>query len=197
MVTRGNIFMASMLAMAAVGALAVLALSGCSGGPPSSLWTYTNPALKFALNEPPGWTLRETTGSVTVMMTGPAALGGGRPTANVVVEPTIETLDAYVERNVQTMQEAYKIRGFKVISRESRLVHDARPEREARGIVLTLEESVLGDEAAPRTVRQRQLYAVVGGRAYTLTVTATPDTFAECEPAFTALFGSFTVGYGE
>jgi hypothetical protein len=50
-------------------------------------------------------------------------------------------------------------------------------------------------EAVGRPVEQRQLYVVAAERAYIVTATATPETFAAEEPDFDICFRSFRAGW--
>ena len=146
--------------------------------------TYSNPSLNFSLTVPEGWTVRDTSGPVALVVTGPAADDGSRPNVNVVVEPSAATLDEFARQTLESLQHTYKDKGFKLIAEGPQ-----GDRRKAPHVYATFEESATG-----RTVKQRQLYVIGNGRAYTVTATATPETFAEYEPEFEAVFRSFRAG---
>jgi hypothetical protein len=197
--SRGNRVAACV--MAAAGVMAAALLGGC-GGLPGGAKTYSNQSLKFSLTVPAGWTIRETTGSTPVFLAGPAAADGSQPNVTVVVGSFGGNLDEFVDDTLATYQKLYTNKGFKLIGgREPRTLANG-----GKAVAATFEESVIGareksagtpGESAHggsdvlRTVRQRQLYVVSGGRTFTVTATATPGTFAEFEADFEAVFASF------
>jgi hypothetical protein len=178
-------------AAAALALCATFVLSGC--GPSSQPTTYSNPTQRFSMTVPAGWTCRETTGAMTVILTGPASPSGSQPNVNVEVAPTAhwETLDKFAQRTRDTLQPAYRNDGFTLIAEEPLTLADG-----TRAASLTFEQSIVGPSPDVRaTVRQRQVYVVAFDRVYTLTATAAPETFEACAPQFAEIFQSFHAGW--
>lgn len=165
--------------------LAVLALAGCSAGLPPDVAKLgcVNHAQRFALDVPPGWSTRETTGPAALIATGPQGPGDSRPSLNVTVTPVADgtTLEDFVQTGRGNLE---RLPGFMVISEE------AAEAGTRRAWTLTFEASPAG-----RPVRQRQLYVVTGGRGYVVTATALPEQFAAEEANFDACFRSFRAGW--
>ena len=165
--------------------LAALALAGCSGGLPPDVAQlgYVNRQERFAMDVPAGWTVREMTGTTPVILSGPESAGAGRPNINVTVVPSCDGVT--LEDLVQTSRKGLaRLPGFRL---------DSEGEAAAgshRAWTATFEESSPG-----RTVRQRQLYVVAGGRGYIATAAALPEGFAAQEPNFDACFRSFRAGW--
>ena len=176
----------STAALLLVAALALaIALPGCAGGLPPDVAQlgYVNRDQRFALNVPAGWTVREMTGTTPVILSGPESAGAGRPNINVTVVPSCDGVT--LEDLVQTSRKGLaRLPGFRL---------DSEGEAAAgshRAWTATFEESSSG-----RTVRQRQLYVVAGGRGYIATAASLPEGFAAQEPDFDACFRSFRAGW--
>jgi len=172
--------------------LAALALAGCSGGLPPDVAQlgYVNRDQRFALNVPAGWTVREMTGTTPVILSGPESPQGGRPNINVTVVPSWDGLT--LEDLVQASRKGLaRLPGFRLDSEgEAAAQYGGVRPGSHRAWTATFEESSPG-----RTVRQRQLYVVAGGRGYIATATALPEGFAAQEPNFDACFRSFRAGW--
>jgi len=156
-------------------------LSGCGKSADDGGTVFSNPSLGFSITVPRGWTARDSSGQVTLVVTGPAAEDGSRPNVNVVVEPRSTSLDYFVKETLESLQQTYKDKGFRIISQERRI-----KDGQESATCVTFEESATG-----QTVRQRQLYAVGLDRVFTVTATATPDTFAKYETEFDSMFAHF------
>jgi len=164
------------------GAALALAIGGCGGGAPGDIagLDYVNPTYCFAMNVPPGWTVREGSGMPAVFVTGPRTAAGFQANVNVVVESVRPgmTLEEYVA--------SYKPeREFKLLSEEPRERPGGR-----KTYVLTYRQ---GAFSVPLT--QRQLYLVAGERAYVVTATVPADSFADEEANFEVCFQSFRAGW--
>lgn len=169
------------------GLLALAAVEGCDTGLPPEVARlgFVERELKFALDVPAGWTYRESRGTVAVVLTAPGAEDAAHPNVVVVVTPaggllTADDLAAAGRDSLQTLK------GFREISDEPRKLADGRDAR-----VLTFDHAALGSP-----VRQRQLYAVAGGRAYTVTATApSPEAFEAHQADFETVLGSFRAAW--
>ncbi|MBE3098676.1 MAG: DcrB-related protein [Planctomycetes bacterium] len=165
--------------------LAALALAGCSAGLPPDVAElgYVNRDQRFALNVPAAWAVREMTGTTPVILSGPESAGAGRPNINVTVVPSCDGVT--LEYLVQTSRKGLaRLPGFR-LETEGETAAGSH-----RAWTATFEESSSG-----RTVRQRQLYVVAGGRGYIATAASLPEGFAAQEPNFDACFRSFRAGW--
>jgi len=175
-----RLFMA--LSLAALAALA----AGCASGLPPDVAKlgYVHRQLRFAMNVPAGWTIRDTSGTAAVFVVGPTGADGMQPNVNVVVESggaavTLEELARTCQR------EAEALKGFKLLGNESCTLAGNR-----KAWVLTFEHSALG-----QTLRERQLLVLAGNRSYIVTATASPEAFAANEADFETVLKSFRAGW--
>ena len=163
-----------------------LAIGGCGGGAPDDVagLDYVNPAYRFAMNVPPGWTVREGSGMPAVFVTGPRMAEGFQANVSVVVESVHPgmTLEEYV---ASYKLELEVLRELKLLSEEPRERPGGR-----KTYVLTYRQ---GAFSVPLT--QRQLYLVAGERAYVVTATVPSDSFAGEEANFEVCFQSFRAGW--
>ena len=166
--------------------LAALCLAGCNVGLPPDVAKlgYVSRPHRFAMNVPPGWTVQESGGPAVVIVRAPERSGEVRPNVTVTVTPTppgaaLATVVAGAKQGVGAF------RGFKQMSEDSRTLADGRPAH-----LLTFRQEAFGQPLV-----QRQLYAVAGDRVYTVTATASPETFASEEPNFETVFRSFRAGW--
>ena len=166
-------------------AFAVLA-AGCGSGLPADVATlgYVNRPLRFAMNVPTGWTVRESSGLADVFVLGPETAGAVRPNVTVLVEPgrtalTLEELVRHSRQQLGTLQ------GFKLLGEGSRKLADGR-----MAWVMTFEQTSLGEP-----LKARQLLVLARERAYVVTATASPATFAEREADVETVLESFRAGW--
>jgi hypothetical protein len=165
--------------------LAALAMAGCSAGLPPDVAKlgHVNRNLRFGLDVPQGWSVRETSGAAALIATGSQASSDGRPSVNVTVTPLADgtTLEEFTQASRRSLA---RLPGFKLLSEE------AASAGARRAWTVTFEESSAG---AP--VREKQLFVVTGGRGYVLTATALPQGFAVQEANFDVCFRSFRAGW--
>jgi len=166
-------------------ALAAL-VAGCGIGLPPDVASlgYVNRPLRFAMNVPAGWTVRESTGMVDLFVLAPETPGAVRPNVNVLVEPgrtalTLEELVRTSRRQVETLK------GFKLLAEGPRTLAGGR-----KAWVITFEQASLG-----QPLIERQLYVLAGERAYVATAAASPATFAEREADFEIVLQSLRAGW--
>jgi len=166
--------------------LTLLALAGCSGpsSPAGEAGHYLNLANRFEIQAPPGWTVRESGGTAVVLMTAPSAGEAVRPNLNVIVEDRYAGL-TLEELAQQCKAQVAALRGFELLVPEQSItLADG-----LRAIVITFRQAATGTP-----LEQRQMVVVGGGRAYVVTATASPETFAAEEKNFDACFRSFRAG---
>jgi len=165
--------------------LAALALAGCSEGLPPDVakLACVSRDLRFGLDVPGGWSVRETAGPAALIATGPQAAAGDRPSINVTVTPLADgtTLEEFAQTSRRSIE---RLPGFKLLSEE------AASAGARRAWTVTFEQS-----AAGTVVREKQLYVVTGGRGYVLTAAALPADFAAQEANFDVSFRSFRAGW--
>jgi hypothetical protein len=166
--------------------LAGLALAGCSVGLPPDVAKLgcVNRADHFAMDVPAGWQVRNSTGSVPLIVTKPGPEDPGRPNVNVTVlaggdEMPLESLVQLGRRGLA------KVEGFKIVSEG-----DYEAAGAAKAWLLTFQTDVDG-----RPVTAEQLYLVGGGRAYLVTAAATSDQFAIEQANFDVCLRSFRAGW--
>ena len=171
-----------------------LALPGCAGDLPPDVAElgYVNRDQRFALDVPAGWTVREMTGTTPVILSGPESAGAGRPNINVTIVPSWDgmTLEDLVQSSRKGLA---RLPGYRLDCEGEAAAPYGRaywPAGSHRAWTATFEESSSG-----RTVRQRQLYVVAGGRGYIATAASLPEGFAAQEPNFDACFRSFRAGW--
>ena len=164
----------------------VLLVGGCSIGTPAEVagLDYISHTHRFAMNVPPGWTVREGSGMPTMFALGPEGEKGFRPNVNVVVE-AIKPGTPLAEYAAFKKSQLQALRDYELISEEERDLADGRT-----GHIITFRQAAL---EAP--VIQRQLYVVAGGRGYAVTATAPEDRFSEEEAHFEICFQSFRAGW--
>jgi hypothetical protein len=180
--------------------LAALAIGGCQVGLPADVAKlgYVNRDEKFAMDVPPGWTLREQNAVPQVFVVGPPDKSGYRPNVNVVVEAAgTASLEAWAEANRQRLEkkDPDKKRGqlenfewIKDAQGQSEQPRELADGRKAR--VWTFRHSLVG-----HAVIQRQMAVLVGETAYIVTATSTPDSFAADEAKFETCLKSFRAGW--
>lgn len=169
------------------GLAALAAIAGCDTGLPPEVARlgFVERELKFALDVPAGWTCRESRGTVAVILTAPGAEDAAHPNVVVAVAPaggllTADDLAAASRDSLRALE------GFREVSEEPRKLADGHDAR-----VLTFDHAALG-----AAVRQRQLYAVAGHRAYTVTATApSPEAFEAHQADFETVLGSFRAAW--
>jgi hypothetical protein len=164
--------------------LAAFALGGCAAGLPPDIAKlgYVNRDQKFALDVPPGWTVREQNASPPVFLLGPADEGGFRPNVNVVVEPAgARPLADWVAANRKQLE---SLDEFKLVSEEDRELTGGR-----KAHVWTFVHSLVG-----KAVFQRQMLLVASERVYIVTATGATDVAAD-EKNFETVLGSFRAGW--
>ncbi len=166
--------------------LTALALGGCSIGLPPEVagLGYVDREQKFAMNVPPGWTLRESRGTASVILTAPGGTDETRPSITVVVAPVVGPL-ALAELVSGNRDRLKVLQGIRFGDDEPRTLADGH-----EAVALTLEHAALG-----KPVRQRQMYVVAAGRAYTVTATASPQTFDAHQAEFETVFRSFRAAW--
>ena len=173
--------------------LAAVGVVGCTTGLPPDVadLNVVDVANRFALNVPPGWTVRQVGGSTAAILLGPEPAcpvgrspDGVRPNLNVVVEPTAvtATLEQVVQSNRRRLEE---FRGFTLLDFSPRALADGR-----RAHLITFEHNAFG-----RPLRQQQLVVLARGKIYTLTATTSPEDFAANQPRFETVWRSFRAGW--
>jgi len=162
-----------------------LAAAGCATGLPDDVAQrgYVNRKARFAMDVPQGWSVRETTGTAAVILSGPESPAAGRPNVNVVLAPSRDgmTLEDLVQAGRSALE---KLPNFKLLS------EGPAEAGRRRAWSVAFEETSTG-----RPVRQKQLYVVTGGRGYIATAAALPEGFAAEEPNFDLCFRSFRAGW--
>jgi hypothetical protein len=164
--------------------LAAFALAGCAAGLPADVARlgYVNRDLKFAMDVPPGWAVREQNATPPVFLLGPADEKGGRPNVNVIVEPgSTRPFADWVAANRKQLE---SLDEFKLVSEEDRQAAGGR-----KAHVWTFSHSLVGKQ-----VVQRQMIVLASERVYIVTATGSPD-FAADEKSFEAVLGSFRAGW--
>jgi hypothetical protein len=164
---------------------AAFALGGCAVGLPADVAKlgYVNRGGKFAMDVPPGWTVREQNASPPVFLLGPADEGGFRPNVNVVVEPAgLRPLAGWVEADRKQLE---SLDDFKLVSEEDRELAGGR-----KAHVWTFSHSLKG-----KAVVQRQMLLVAGERVYIVTATGSPDSSPADEQAEEIVLKSFRAGW--
>jgi hypothetical protein len=163
-------------------ALAMAALGGCSVGLPPDVagLGYVNRPDHFAMDVPPGWRVRESTGPVPLTVTRPGPDGPGRPNLNVTVLAgwDDQPLPALVQSARRGMS---RLEGFEPLSEEDFKTAGGRAAR------LATFRATVDD----RPVLVKQMYVAAGSQAYILTASASQDAFADEAPAFDVCFRSF------
>ena len=166
--------------------LAAVGVGGCTIGLPPDVadLNVVDVANRFALNVPPGWTVRQAGGSTAAILLGPESPDGIRPNLNVVVEPTAvtATLEQVVQSNRQRLEE---FRGFTLLDFSPRALADGR-----RALLITFEHNAFG-----RPLRQQQLVVLARGKIYTLTATTSPEDFTANPMRFETVWRSFRAGW--
>jgi predicted Zn-dependent protease len=174
------------LAVLILAAVLLAALAGCDVGLPEEVAArdYVHRKARFALDVPEGWRVRESRGAVTAFVLAPASAPGS---ANVTV--TVERAGRYPTAGAVARAASDRLGGLEGIRHL-----DAGERTLADGTEAAT--ATFEHRAAGEAVRQRQMYVLAGGQAFTLTATAAPpETFAEHEPAFEIVFGSFRAGW--
>jgi hypothetical protein len=161
-------------------------VAGCTAGLPPDVAAcgYVNPASRFALNPPAGWTVLESTGGLPVIFTKPGTAGPGRPNLSVSVDPAppLTMAKDIADANVRRLENGGK---FRLVSKDQVTL--------ASGQVAWV---VTGETTAtPRPVTERQLYVVAHDRLYVLTAAAASDEFPDEEAGFDACFRSLIAGW--
>ena len=166
--------------------LATIAFAGCATGLPEDVAKlgYVSRDNRFAMDVPPGWKVRESGGPAAVIVRKPAAEGRDTPNIDVVAENHLAgaPLAEWVRLSKSHLAD---LPGFKLISEGPATTADGR-----QAWTITFRQDALG-----RPVQQRQLYVLAAERAYIVTATAAPETFAEEEPDFDICFRSFRAGW--
>jgi len=141
-------------------------------------------ANRFAMNVPPGWTVRQAGGSTAAILLGPESPDGVRPNLNVVVEPAAitATLEQVIQSNRRRLEE---LQGFVLVASSPRALADGR-----RAHLITFEHNAFG-----RPLRQQQLIVLAHGKIYTLTATTSPEDFAADPMRFETVWRSFRAGW--
>jgi hypothetical protein len=166
--------------------LAALALGGCNTGLPPEVagLGYVDRELKFALNVPAGWTVRESRGTAAVILAAPGGTDETRPNVTVVVAPAVGPL-ALPELVSGNRDRLKALIGASLGADEPRTLADGH-----EAMALTFDHAAL-----EKPVRQRQMYVVAAGRAYTVTATASPQTFDAHQAEFETVFRSFRAAW--
>jgi len=168
-------------------AVALLAaLAGCDAGLPEEVadCDYVHREARFAMNLPQGWRVRESRGPVTTFVLAPGS-APGRANVTVTIEPAgrFPTAAALARTAGERLG---RLEGLKRLGTEARTLADG-----TRAVTATFEHAAAGEP-----VRQRQMYLVAGGQAFTVTATAAPpETFADREDAFEIVFRSFRAAW--
>jgi len=162
------------------------ALPGCDAGLPEEVagCDYVHRQARFAMDVPDGWRVRESRGAVTVFVLAPAS-APGRANVTVAIEPAgrFPTAEALARTAAQRLR---RLEGLKRLGTDERTLADG-----TRALTATFEHTSAG-----AVVRQRQMYVLAGGQAFTVTATAAPpETFAEHEEAFEIVFRSFRAAW--
>ncbi len=168
----------------AVAALA--ALPGCDVGLPNDVadCDYVHRKARFAMDVPEGWRVQESRGVVRAFVLAPDP-APGRANVTVAMEPgdRYPTAEALARTAAQRLG---RLEGLKPLGTGERVLADG-----TRALTADVEHSGAGS-----AVRQRQMYLLAGGQAFTLTATAAPpETFADREAAFEMVFRSFRAGW--
>jgi hypothetical protein len=162
-----------------------LAVAGCTGGLPPEVGKlgYVDRGLRFGMDVPQGWTVRESNSTTPVIVTGPGP-EGDRPNVSVTVPADWNglALDDLVRASRRDLE---RLPGFQPVSEGE---FAAAGGRQAYAITF---RQTLGGTA----VVERQLYVVAGGRAYIVTAAARADAFAGQEANFDVCFRSFRAGW--
>ena len=164
--------------------LAAFALAGCAAGLPADVAKlgYVNRDQKFAMDVPPGWTVREQNATPPVFLLGPADEKGFRPNVNVIVEPAgSRSFADWVDVNRKQLD---SLDEFKLASEEDRQAAGGR-----KAHVWTFSHSLVG-----KHVVQRQMIVVASEKVYIVTATGSPD-FAASEEAEEIVLKSFRAGW--
>jgi len=173
--------------MALILTVAFLAtLPGCGVGLPEEVAArdYIDRKARFAMDVPEGWRVRESRGAVTVFVLAPES-PQGRANVTVTVESGSRfSTSAALARAAE--QRLGCLAGITHLGTEERTLADG-----TQAVAATFQHMAAGE-----AVRQRQLYVLAGGQAYTVTATAAPpETFAEREEAFEIVFRSFRAAW--
>ncbi|MEA3367375.1 MAG: DcrB-related protein [Planctomycetota bacterium] len=172
--------------MLILAAALLAALPGCDAGLPEEVagCDYIHRQARFAMDVPRGWRVRESRGAVTVFVLAPAS-APGRANVTVAIEPAgrFPTAEALARTAAQRLR---RLEGLKRLGTDKRTLADG-----TRALIATFEHTSAG-----AVVRQRQMYLVAGGQAFTVTATAAPpETFSEHEEAFEIVLRSFRAGW--
>jgi hypothetical protein len=170
----------------ALALFAALALAGCTAGLPEEVAKcgYVNRDKRFALDVPPGWTVRETAGTTAVLLLAPGRSDVGRPNVNVTVVREGGTL-RLEHFAVECVNSLGRLPGFELISQGPT----------ATAALQTAYLATFRESSAGTPVMQRQLYLVAGDRGYIVSAAARPEAFADYEDAFDLCFRSFRAGW--
>jgi len=136
------------------------------------------------MDVPEGWRVQESRGVVRAFVLAPEP-APGRANVTVTVEPAgrVFTLQALADASAQRLR---GLEGITYLGTGERTLADG-----TKAAIADFEHTMAGEP-----VRQRQMYVLAGGQAYTVTATAAPpETFAEHEEAFEIVFRSFRAGW--
>jgi len=147
-----------------------------------SVCAYTNDRYGFSIDPPSGWTIEEPSWAA-VAFVGPT-IEDFRVNINIQVESTSLPLAQYVSASKTTILAMYGGSDFILLAEGPR---NRINNVDAYELVFTLTSS-------GRTVKDKQVYLVNGGKGFVITYTALSTTYQEYLPDFETSVQTFNIG---